>query len=83
MNAEAIRRLAEDVYPWAVELRRALHRIPEPGFEEFKTQRLICEALDGLGIPYATQRTWVIANIQGAQPGRVVAFRADIDALGR
>jgi len=81
MNAEQIRRLAEGAYPWAVGLRRALHRIPEPGFEEFKTQRLICETLDQLGIPYATQRTWVIGLIEGARPGRVVALRADIDAL--
>jgi amidohydrolase len=81
MNVERIRKLAEDAYPWAVELRRALHRIPEPGFEEFETQKLICDTLDALGIPYQTHRTWVIAYIEGAHPGRVVGFRADIDAL--
>lgn len=81
MNVEKFRRLAEDAYPWTVELRRALHRIPEPGFEEFKTHKLICDTLNALGIPYETHRTWVIANIQGAHPGRVVGLRADIDAL--
>lgn len=81
MNVEKIRKLAEVVYPWTVDLRRALHRIPEPGFEEFKTQKLICDTLSALGIPYETKRTWVVAYIQGAHPGRVVGFRADIDAL--
>lgn len=81
MNVEKIRKLAEGVTPWTVDLRRALHRIPEPGFEEFKTQKLICDTLDALGIPYETKRTWVVAQIQGAHPGRVVGFRADIDAL--
>jgi len=81
MNVEEIRRLSEDTFAWAVNVRRALHRIPEPGFEEFKTQKLIIKTLEELGIPYTTQRTWIVALIQGAHPGRVVALRADIDAL--
>ena len=81
MNRQEIRKLSEDTFVWAVNMRRALHRIPEPGFEEFKTQKLICETLDALGIPYTTQRTWIIAEIRGAHPGRVVGLRADIDAL--
>lgn len=81
MNVEEIRRFSEDTFDWAVNVRRALHRIPEPGFEEFKTQKLIQKTLEELGIPYTTQRTWIVALIQGAHPGRVVALRADIDAL--
>ena len=81
MNAERISRLAEGAYPWAVDVRHRLHRIPEPGFEEFKTQRLITELLDEMDIPYETRRTWVVAEIRGALPGRVVGLRADIDAL--
>lgn len=81
MNVEKIRRLAEDAYPWAVAVRRRLHRIPEPGFEEFKTQKLITEILDELQIPYETRHTWVVAEIRGALPGRIAGLRADIDAL--
>ncbi len=73
--------LAEAAFDWTVSLRRALHRIPEPGFREFKTQKLICDALSSLDIPYSAERTWVITDIAGAHPGRVVALRADIDAL--
>lgn len=64
-----------------MEKRRALHRIPEEGFCEFKTQKLICETLDALGIPYTTERTWVVGLIEGAKPGKTIALRADIDAL--
>ncbi len=81
MDREEIARLAEDAYEWTVGVRRALHRIPERGFQECKTQTYICGVLDSLGIPYETERTWVIARIAGARPGRVIGLRADIDAL--
>ncbi len=81
MNREELQKLADATYPWAVEKRRALHRIPEEGFREFKTQKLICETLEELGIPYTTERTWVVGLIEGAQPGRTIGLRAEIDAL--
>lgn len=81
MNREMLKRLIDESFDWAVAKRRALHRIPEEGFHEFKTQQFICEALDELGIPYRTERTWVIALIEGAHPGRTIALRADMDAL--
>ena len=66
---------------WIIGMRRKLHRIPEDGFKEFKTQRTIMDALDDMGVPYETERTWVIAMIEGAYPGDTVAIRADMDAL--
>lgn len=81
MNREMLKKLIDESYDWAVEKRRALHRIPEEGFREFKTQKAICEALDELQIPYTTERTWVIGLIEGAHPGRTIALRADMDAL--
>ncbi len=81
MNSEALKRLVCDCYDWTVEKRRALHRVPEAGFAEQKTQRLICEALDELGIPYTTHETWTVALIEGAKPGKTIGLRADIDAL--
>ena len=81
MNREKLQALADASYEWAVETRRKLHRIPEEGFKEFKTQKLICETLTELGIPYTTERTWVIGLIEGALPGPTIALRADIDAL--
>ena len=66
---------------WLVETRRTLHRIPEPGNEEFETQSALCRILDGLGIPYEKKRTSVVALVEGKKPGKVVGIRADMDAL--
>ncbi|SIT80986.1 M20 metallopeptidase family protein [Edaphobacillus lindanitolerans] len=62
--------------------RRTLHRIPEAGFEEFKTARYIREVLDGLGLAYEKpMETATVAWIGGDGAGRTLAFRADIDGL--
>ena len=67
--------------PWMTEMRRALHRIPEGGFQEFKTQALILRELREMGIACETHRTWIVAEIKGSAPGPTVALRADMDAL--
>ena len=81
MDIQRIESMAKEIAPWIIEQRRALHRIPEKGFSEFKTQAHICKVLDSLSIPYETKRTWIVATIAGARPAPVVALRADIDAL--
>lgn len=81
MNRERLVELANANYDLAVNVRRRLHRIPEEGFKEFKTQKLICDTLDEIGVPYTTERTWIIGLIEGAHSGPTVALRADIDAL--
>ena len=81
MDDKMLRELVAAQKEYMVAMRRRLHRIPERGFAEFKTQKVIMEALDELGIPYQTERTWVIGLIEGALPGDTIALRADIDAL--
>lgn len=81
MNDQQLKALVEQEKDWAIALRRRLHRIPEKGFSEFETQRVIMDALEEIGIPYTTERTWVIGLIEGTHPGQTVAIRADIDAL--
>ena len=81
MNDQQLKSLVEVEKEWIIGMRRKLHRIPENGFQEFKTQRAIMDALDEIGIPYTTERTWVIGLIEGALPGETVALRADMDAL--
>lgn len=81
MDDKMLKVLVEDQKKWIINMRRRLHRIPENGFQEFKTQRAIMDALDEIGIPYTTDRTWVIALIEGAHAGETVAIRADMDAL--
>ncbi len=81
MKDRELKALVEDQAEWIIQKRRQLHRIPEKGFAEYKTQKVICDTLDELGIPYTTERTWVIGMIEGKLPGDVIGLRADIDAL--
>ena len=81
MEDRELRALVEAQSDWMIQVRRKLHRIPENGFAEYKTQKAIMDALDELGIPYTTERTWVIGLIEGGLPGGVAALRADMDAL--
>ncbi|MGI6173736.1 MAG: M20 metallopeptidase family protein [Christensenellales bacterium] len=81
MTDNEVLRLATENEAWMTQVRRALHRIPERGFAEYKTQKAITEILDALGIPYTTERTWIIGLIEGAEGGKTVALRADMDAL--
>ncbi|MBV8345053.1 MAG: amidohydrolase [Candidatus Eremiobacteraeota bacterium] len=78
MTLEIDGTLAERV----VELRRAIHRRPELGFEEHATAALVERELDSLKIRHRrVAATGVIGYIEGAAPGRVAALRADMDAL--
>jgi amidohydrolase len=72
----------QDITARVVELRRAIHRHPELGFEEVQTQALVEGELDALGIEHRRiAKTGVVGVVRGSKPGRVVALRADMDAL--
>jgi amidohydrolase len=72
----------DDVRSRVVELRREIHRHPELGFEELRTQALVERELDELGIEHRRiAKTGVVGVIRGAKPGHVVGLRADMDAL--
>ena len=67
---------------YVIDLRREFHKIPEPSFEEFKTSERIKQELTKLNIPFVpTSTTGIIASIEGNKKGKIVALRADIDAL--
>ncbi len=66
-----------------IEWRREIHQNPELGNREFKTAEKIAKHLKSLGIEVQTgvAHTGVVGLLKGAMPGKVVALRADIDAL--
>ena len=63
--------------------RRELHQYPEIGGKLPKTRELVCERLDELGIPYRVNfgDDGLVADIKGSHEGKMIAFRADMDAL--
>lgn len=66
-----------------IEWRRYFHQNPELSNQEFNTAEKIAEHLNGLGLEVQTgiAKTGVVAILKGSQPGKVIALRADIDAL--
>ncbi len=66
-----------------VATRRHLHQYPEVSFNEFETTKFIKQRLDSLGIPYESPlETGCVGIIEGGKnSSRVIALRADIDAL--
>lgn len=84
MLTSEIKALGQSFAPTAIEARRMLHRIPEIQFEEFKTSGYIASMLDTLSIPYErgfAGGTGIVATISGAENGKCIGIRADIDAL--
>ncbi len=66
-----------------IEWRRDIHQNPELSNREFKTAEKIAKHLRALGIEVQTgvAHTGVVGVLKGDHPGKVVALRADIDAL--
>ncbi|MFX1247088.1 MAG: M20 family metallopeptidase [Promethearchaeota archaeon] len=67
---------------YVIEKRRQIHMYPETSYEEEKTASLIEKELHEIG--YTTERiakTGVLATLKGAEKGKTIALRADIDAL--
>lgn len=77
-----IRDLIKKHREYVIGLRRHFHTYPELSAQEFNTQQKIMDELSALGLtPRKIAITGVIADLQGASPGKTVAIRADIDAL--
>ena len=59
------------------------HQNPELSFKEYQTAEYIRNALKEMGIPMqeGISNTGTVGILKGSQPGPVIAFRADIDAL--
>lgn len=83
MLVEKIKLLAKDYTADAVAIRHHLHAHPELSYQEFETSAYIQRQLTEYGIPFTVMATTgVVGIIEGQNPqSRIIALRADIDAL--
>ncbi|MDP3405142.1 MAG: amidohydrolase [Brevundimonas sp.] len=83
--ADAVAAAAAAIEPEVIAWRRDLHQHPELGLAEHRTAAFVAERLRAMGIEVreGVGRTGVVGILRGtaAGPDRVVALRADMDAL--
>ncbi|MBQ9596015.1 MAG: amidohydrolase [Synergistaceae bacterium] len=72
-----------DIQNELVNMRRDLHKIPELGLELPLTQKYVIAKLNEYGIEYSLNQgdSGIIAYVNKGKPGKVIALRADMDAL--
>lgn len=66
-----------------IALRHDLHAHPELSWQEVRTAQVVAERLRqaGLEVREGVPKTGVVALLRGAQPGKTLLVRADMDAL--
>ncbi|MRX71578.1 amidohydrolase [Bacillus lacus] len=67
-----------------VNIRRDLHRIPELGFQEYKTQAYLLSYLHSLpqeNIEIRKWKTGLFVKLNGTSSQKMIGYRADIDGL--
>ena len=75
--------VAAEIEPQLIEMRRWFHQHPELSNREEQTGQEIARRLREMGYEVRTgvAHNGVVAVLEGALPGPVVAWRSDIDAL--
>ncbi len=76
-------REAAGIEPEIIRIRREIHQKPELAYHEEFTSKLVAEKLEALGIKVkrGVGGTGVLGILKGPRQGKVVALRADMDAL--
>lgn len=79
---EEILKLADEYESYIIDCRRKVHTFAELAMHEDKTHQMILDEAGKLGLPCEeVPTTSVIVKMDTGRPGKVVALRADIDAL--
>ncbi|MCO0599981.1 M20 family metallopeptidase [Peribacillus butanolivorans] len=76
---ETIQEVKQQVIEW----RRYLHQNPELSYQEVKTSQFVYDTLQSFGHLELSRptKTSVMARLVGGRPGKIIALRADLDAL--
>ena len=77
----AMKARAAEILPEVIELRRTLHKHPETGFDTGETEKLVKSFLEREHIAILPPELGVLGLIRGQNHDRIVALRADMDAL--
>ena len=66
-----------------IETRRDFHKHPELSFQEKRTSQIVAKQLESFNIKVQRNigKTGVVGTLNGNNPGKTIAFRADMDAL--
>ena len=79
---EKIKTLASRNFEIYRSVRHYLHANPELSYQEYNTSKFVQNKLTELGIPFTVMaETGVVGIIKGRPSDRVIALRADMDAL--
>ncbi|MDI6601010.1 MAG: M20 family metallopeptidase [Thermoanaerobacteraceae bacterium] len=78
-----VKKECQQLFDEVVALRRDFHKHPELGFQEVRTSTIVAEKLKeyGLEVKTGVNKTGVVGLLRGAQSGKTVLLRADMDAL--
>ncbi len=79
----SLQQRSQEIRDEVIDLRRTIHANPELAFEEYETSALVKRYLEKVGIEYDDQvaKTGVVGYVKGKGEGKVIALRADMDAL--
>jgi amidohydrolase len=82
-TAAEIDRRAQQIANKVVGWRRDIHEHPELGNRETRTAKIVADHLRSLGMEVraGVAHTGVVGVLRGGKPGKVVALRAEMDAL--
>ena len=82
MIQETITALAASYFEEYRSIRHHLHANPELSFKEYQTSKFVQSQLSQFGISHTTLgETGVVAILKGRPSDRIIALRADMDAL--
>ena len=79
----SIKNEAEEMYEQMRAWREDFHRHPELGYDLERTAGIVAAHLKSLGLEVTEHvgKSGVVALLKGGKPGKVLAMRADMDAL--
>ncbi|WP_026690106.1 N-acetyldiaminopimelate deacetylase [Alteribacter aurantiacus] len=67
-----------------IEIRRDLHKIPEIGFQEVKTQKYLIDTINEYPQDHLEVKPWrtgLLVRVKGSEGNKTYGYRADIDGL--